>query len=149
MHEKKQILVAEDFEDCRLLMTLYLRQLGYAVTEAGNGEEALERVKFNSPYGKEMKRWLRHGIGVHHAGLLPKYRILVEQLARDRTPMSDLFSVSVSRPLGERFQFDFEDDDFAVLCLNDVERPRFQPVSPLCDFDSGNYRERFVFFAAP
>ena len=42
----------------------------------------LERVKFNSPYGKEMKRWLRHGIGVHHAGLLPKYRILVEQLAQ-------------------------------------------------------------------
>ncbi len=43
---------------------------------------ALENVKFNSPYGREMKRWLRHGIGVHHAGLLPKYRILVEQLAQ-------------------------------------------------------------------
>ena len=43
---------------------------------------ALESVKFNSPYGKDMKRWLRHGIGVHHAGLLPKYRILVEQLAQ-------------------------------------------------------------------
>ena len=42
----------------------------------------LERAKFNSPYGKEMKRWMRHGIGVHHAGLLPKYRILVEQLAQ-------------------------------------------------------------------
>jgi superfamily II RNA helicase len=42
----------------------------------------LERVRFNSPYGKEMRRWLRHGIGVHHAGLLPKYRILVEQLAQ-------------------------------------------------------------------
>ncbi|MBP9913033.1 MAG: DUF3516 domain-containing protein [Opitutaceae bacterium] len=42
----------------------------------------LERVKFNSPYGKDVKRWLRHGIGVHHAGLLPKYRILVEQLAQ-------------------------------------------------------------------
>jgi superfamily II RNA helicase len=42
----------------------------------------LERVKFNSPYGREMKRWLRHGIGVHHAGLLPKYRVLVEQLAQ-------------------------------------------------------------------
>ncbi len=42
----------------------------------------LERVKFNSPYGKDMKRWLRHGLGVHHAGLLPKYRVLVEQLAQ-------------------------------------------------------------------
>ena len=45
-------------------------------------QQELEGVKFNSPYGKEMKRWLRHGIGVHHAGLLPKYRILVEQLAQ-------------------------------------------------------------------
>ena len=42
----------------------------------------LEKTKFNSPYGKEVKRWLRHGIGVHHAGLLPKYRVLVEQLAQ-------------------------------------------------------------------
>lgn len=42
----------------------------------------LEQVKFNSPYGKDMKRWLRNGIGVHHAGLLPKYRVLVEQLAQ-------------------------------------------------------------------
>lgn len=32
----------------------------------------------------------------------------VEQLARDRTPLSDLFSFSVSRPLGERFQFSLE-----------------------------------------
>lgn len=42
----------------------------------------LAQVKFNSPYGKDMRRWLRHGIGVHHAGLLPKYRILVEKLAQ-------------------------------------------------------------------
>jgi hypothetical protein len=42
----------------------------------------LEKVRFNSPYGKDVKRWLRHGIGVHHAGLLPKYRILVESLAQ-------------------------------------------------------------------
>ncbi len=42
----------------------------------------LERARFSSPYGREMRRWLRHGIGVHHAGLLPKYRILVEQLAQ-------------------------------------------------------------------
>ena len=29
------------------------------------------------PYGKEFQRFLRHGIGLHHAGLLPKYRLLV------------------------------------------------------------------------
>lgn len=44
--------------------------------------EELAKVRFNSPYGKDMRRWLRHGIGVHHAGLLPKYRILVEKLAQ-------------------------------------------------------------------
>jgi superfamily II RNA helicase len=43
---------------------------------------ALESFKFTSPYGPELKKFLRHGIGVHHAGLLPKYRILVEQLAQ-------------------------------------------------------------------
>lgn len=45
------------------------------------GEE-IAGVKFNSPYGKEFKRCLRHGIGIHHAGLLPKYRLLVESLAQ-------------------------------------------------------------------
>lgn len=44
--------------------------------------EALEGVKFKSPYGKDIQRLLRHGIGIHHAGLLPRYRILVEKLAQ-------------------------------------------------------------------
>lgn len=43
---------------------------------------ALEGFKFSSPYGPDIKKWLRHGIGLHHAGLLPKYRVLVEQLAQ-------------------------------------------------------------------
>ena len=42
----------------------------------------LEGFKFTSPYGPDIKKWLRHGIGLHHAGLLPKYRVLVEQLAQ-------------------------------------------------------------------
>ena len=44
--------------------------------------ELLEQADFRSPYGKEMKKLLRHGIGIHHAGLLPKYRTLVEKLAQ-------------------------------------------------------------------
>jgi superfamily II RNA helicase len=44
--------------------------------------EALQDFKFSSPYGPDLRKWLRHGIGLHHAGLLPKYRILVEQLAQ-------------------------------------------------------------------
>ena len=43
---------------------------------------AIEGFKFASPYGPEIKKWLRHGIGLHHAGLLPKYRVLIEQLAQ-------------------------------------------------------------------
>jgi superfamily II RNA helicase len=42
----------------------------------------LEGFKFSSPYGPEIKKWLRQGIGLHHAGLLPKYRVLIEQLAQ-------------------------------------------------------------------
>jgi len=43
---------------------------------------ALVGFKFSSPYGPEIGKWLKHGIGLHHAGLLPKYRVLVEQLAQ-------------------------------------------------------------------
>jgi superfamily II RNA helicase len=39
-------------------------------------------TRFDTPYGKEFKRFLGFGIGVHHAGLLPKYRLQVEQLAQ-------------------------------------------------------------------
>jgi superfamily II RNA helicase len=38
--------------------------------------------RFDSPYGKKLRRILENGIGVHHAGLLPKYRLLVERLAQ-------------------------------------------------------------------
>lgn len=43
---------------------------------------ALEGFRFTSPFGPELRKWLKHGIGLHHAGLLPKYRVLVEQLAQ-------------------------------------------------------------------
>src|SRR5882757_3687457 len=43
---------------------------------------AMAGARFDSPYGKEIQKFLRHGIGVHHAGLLPKYRLLVELLAQ-------------------------------------------------------------------
>ncbi|MDF1811465.1 MAG: DUF3516 domain-containing protein [Verrucomicrobiales bacterium] len=44
--------------------------------------EQLKEAKFNSPYGKEIAKLLRHGIGIHHAGLLPRYRVLVEKLTQ-------------------------------------------------------------------
>ncbi|MFZ2277785.1 MAG: DUF3516 domain-containing protein [Prosthecobacter sp.] len=45
-------------------------------------KEAMQGAKFTSPYGKEVKKYLSHGVGIHHAGLLPKYRVLVEKLAQ-------------------------------------------------------------------
>jgi superfamily II RNA helicase len=38
--------------------------------------------RFSPGFGKTLARLVRHGIGVHHAGMLPKYRRLVEQLAQ-------------------------------------------------------------------
>jgi superfamily II RNA helicase len=43
---------------------------------------ALRQLRFDSPFGRELARCLPHGIGVHHAGMLPKYRRLVERLAQ-------------------------------------------------------------------
>jgi len=38
--------------------------------------------RWGSVYGKDVRRFVSHGVGIHHAGLLPKYRLLVEQLAQ-------------------------------------------------------------------
>ena len=38
--------------------------------------------RFSAGFGRTLSRLVRHGIGVHHAGMLPKYRRLVEQLAQ-------------------------------------------------------------------
>lgn len=45
-------------------------------------KEELTGFRFDSPFGRELSRFLPHGIGVHHAGMLPKYRLLVEKLAQ-------------------------------------------------------------------
>ena len=45
-------------------------------------KDILKNTKFDSPMGKDIKRYLSGGVGVHHAGLLPKYRLLVEKLAQ-------------------------------------------------------------------
>ncbi|MHB1596612.1 MAG: DEAD/DEAH box helicase [Streptosporangiaceae bacterium] len=40
------------------------------------------RFRFSTGFGKTLSRLVRHGIGVHHAGMLPRYRRLVETLAQ-------------------------------------------------------------------
>jgi len=38
--------------------------------------------RFDTPIGKDLRRFIGHGIGLHHAGLLPRYRLLMEKLAQ-------------------------------------------------------------------
>lgn len=38
--------------------------------------------RFGTGFGKILSKFLRHGVGVHHAGMLPKYRRLVERLTQ-------------------------------------------------------------------
>ena len=45
--------------------------------------ERIGAFRFGAGFGRTLSRLVRHGIGVHHAGMLPKYRRLVEQLAQD------------------------------------------------------------------
>jgi superfamily II RNA helicase len=44
--------------------------------------ETIGRFRFSAGFGKTLSRLVRHGIGVHHAGMLPRYRRLVETLAQ-------------------------------------------------------------------
>ncbi|WP_084522294.1 glucose PTS transporter subunit IIA [Atopobium fossor] len=45
-------------------------------------KDALKGARFNTAFGKTLKRLLLTGVGVHHAGMLPRYRLLVERLAQ-------------------------------------------------------------------
>jgi superfamily II RNA helicase len=44
--------------------------------------ELIGAFRFSAGFGRTLSRLVRHGIGVHHAGMLPKYRRLVERLAQ-------------------------------------------------------------------
>ncbi|NYG56003.1 DUF3516 domain-containing protein [Nocardioides perillae] len=59
--------------------------LGTPVAGREDRDAIAERVagfRFAAGFGKTLGKLLRHGIGVHHAGMLPRYRRLVEQLAQ-------------------------------------------------------------------
>jgi hypothetical protein len=45
-------------------------------------KEAVGGFRFGKGFGQALRRLVLHGIGVHHAGMLPKYRRLVETLAQ-------------------------------------------------------------------
>lgn len=57
----------------------------YGVASKEQREEikrAMSGTRFTTAFGKTLKRLLASGVGVHHAGMLPRYRLLVEKLAQ-------------------------------------------------------------------
>ena len=86
--------------------------------EKGRIADALQGFRFDSPYGKEIQRFLRHGVGLHHAGLLPRYRLLVEKLAQGGL----LKVVSGTDTLGMGVNIPIRTVLFTQLCKFDGEK---------------------------
>lgn len=80
--------------------------------------EALRDVSFDSPYGKEVQKFLRHGLGIHHAGLLPRYRLAVERLAQQGL----LKIISGTDTLGVGVNIPIRTVLFTRLCKFDGEK---------------------------
>ena len=85
---------------------------------------ALGGTRFDTPFGKELKRTIGHGVGLHHAGLLPKYRLLVEQLAQQGL----LRVVSGTDTLGVGVNIPIRTVLFTGLAKYDGERVRLLSV---------------------
>ncbi|HYG69077.1 MAG TPA: DUF3516 domain-containing protein, partial [Anaeromyxobacteraceae bacterium] len=86
--------------------------------------EALVGFRFDSPFGKDIQRFLRHGIGLHHAGLLPKYRLLVEKLAQGGL----LKVVSGTDTLGMGVNIPIRTVLFTQLCKFDGQKTVILPA---------------------
>jgi superfamily II RNA helicase len=82
------------------------------------GEIVAQRIRFDTPYGKEIRRFAAHGIGLHHAGLLPKYRLFVEKLAQKGL----LALVSGTDTLGVGVNIPIRTVLFTRLCKYDGEK---------------------------
>lgn len=69
---------AEALERAQALLSLALVDK----TEAVRIKAEIGAFRFGAGFGKVLQRLVSRGVGVHHAGMLPKYRRLVEQLAQ-------------------------------------------------------------------
>ena len=70
-------------QDAALASAQALSSYGVATKEQRDQvKEALRGTRFTTAFGKTLKRLLQSGVGVHHAGMLPRYRLLVEKLAQ-------------------------------------------------------------------
>ena len=70
-------------QDAALTSARALASYGVATKEQREAiKEALHGARFNTAFGKTLKHLISCGVGLHHAGLLPRYRLLVEKLAQ-------------------------------------------------------------------
>jgi superfamily II RNA helicase len=81
-------------------------------------KQALEGERWDSPYGKELQKFLRHGVGLHHAGLLPRYRRIVERLSQQGL----LKVVSGTDTLGVGVNIPIRTVLFTQLCKYDGQK---------------------------
>ncbi|MEA5019381.1 MAG: DUF3516 domain-containing protein [Gordonibacter sp.] len=70
-------------QDAALATAQSLSSFGVASKEQREEiKRAMSGTRFTTAFGKTLKRLLASGVGVHHAGMLPRYRLLVEKLAQ-------------------------------------------------------------------
>ncbi|WP_418830427.1 DEAD/DEAH box helicase [Paraeggerthella sp.] len=70
-------------QDAALATAQSLSSFGVASKEQREDiKRAMAGTCFTTAFGKTLKRLLSSGVGVHHAGMLPRYRLLVEKLAQ-------------------------------------------------------------------
>ena len=70
-------------QDAALATAQSLANFGVASKEQREAiKDAAKGTRFTTAFGKILKRLLANGVGVHHAGMLPRYRLLVEKLAQ-------------------------------------------------------------------
>ncbi len=70
-------------QDAALASAQSLASYGVSTKEQREAiKEAIKGTRFTTTFGKTLQRLLGCGVGVHHAGMLPRYRLLVEKLAQ-------------------------------------------------------------------
>lgn len=70
-------------QDAALASAQSLASYGVSTKEQREAvKQAIKGTRFTTTFGKTLQRLLGCGVGVHHAGMLPRYRLLVERLAQ-------------------------------------------------------------------
>ena len=77
------IYIVHFAQDAALNTAQSLASYGVATKEQRDAvKQACKGTRFTTAFGKTLQRLLSCGVGVHHAGMLPRYRLLVEKLAQ-------------------------------------------------------------------